>query len=289
MQSNNALLCYPNIDNKGMLSGGSWTTQLPLSNLQTRIIKEYARSTNTLAASTRFLLTLDRPRQFRAFNLTDHNLSTAAMHRIRVYDDAALTVLSYDSGLLPAFSQIYDETNVPEGWDGLNLFDLLFTEEEREGLYASLTHVMPAPLTAQYVLWELFDTTNPDGYIQAGRLFVGDAWEPINNMSYGASLAYESRDEIDEADSGTEYFNVKASPRVARFSLNFMSEDEGMGRAFDMQRTLGVTKEMLFIWNQSDTQHAVRRTFLGRMRSLSPVEQDFFNNFRTTHEIKELL
>jgi len=289
MASYNALLCYPNIDTRATLSMGSWTATMPLNNLKTRVIKEYARTTNTLASSTRFLATFDKARPMRVVNLTDHNLTTSASYRVRLFDDAALTMLAYDSGEVRTFGQIYDETTVPGGWDGGNLFDLTTTEEEREGLTAAIVHVMPTTVAAQYLLVELFDTTNPAGYVQAGRLFVGDAWEPIYNMSYGAGLSYENRDEIDEADSGSEYFNTRPSPRVARFTLGFMTEDEAMTRAFDMQRTQGATQDVLFVWNQSDVAHAARRSFLGRLRSLQPIEQDFFDNFRSTHEIKELL
>lgn len=282
-------LFYPNIDDKATLSGGSWEATLPLSNLQTRTIKQYARTTDDANASTKFTATLDKARSMSVVGLIDHNLSVDATYRIRLYDDAGLTMLAYDSGVTVVFPTFYDEDTDPGGWDGGNLWDLGLTEEEREVYTASLVHLLTVETSAQYLLFELFDTSNPDGYVQAGRLFMGSGWTPAVNMQYGASLSYESRDEIDEADSGAEFFNARPAPRIAQFELGFMTQDEGMGRAFDMQRIVGTTGEVLFIWNQEDTLHFLRRTFLARLRSLSPIEQNYFDNFRTTHEVKELL
>lgn len=285
----NCGLFYPNIDGKATLTGGSWEVSLPLTNLQTREIKQYARTTDDANASTKFTATLDRARPLSVVALIDHNLSTSATYRIRLYDDAGLTMLAYDSGTMDVFGTVYDEDTEPGGWDGGNLWDLGLTEEEREGLTASLVHLLTTATSAQYLLFELFDTSNLDGYVQAGRLFMGSGWTPAVNMQYGASLRYESRDEIDEADSGAEYFNARPAPRIAQFELGFMTQDEGMGRAFDMQRIVGTTGEVLFIWNQADTLHFLRRSFLARLRTLSPIEQNYFDNLRTTHEVKELL
>lgn len=287
MNSKHAALCYPNIDTKATLSGGAWTMGLPLNNLKTRRIKQTARSTNLLPASTQFVATFDKSRPMRAVSLANHNLTIDATYRMRFYDDVGLTELVADSTELPVFSAVYDEETDPGGWDGGNLWDLTLTEEDRQGLNAYLTYLLPDSISAQYVLVELFDEVNPAGYVEAGRLFVGDAWTPTHNMSYGASLQYEPRSKTRESDSGGEYHAVRPAPRVARFALGFMSEEEGMARALDMQRTLGTTEDVLFIWNQSDTLHAQRRTYLGRFRELNPIEQDFFNNFRTTHECKE--
>jgi hypothetical protein len=285
----NCGLFYPNIDSKATLSSGSWEATMPLSNLQTRTISEVARTTDDANASTKFLATLDKSRPIAVVALVNHNLSTGSTYRVRLYDDAGLTMLAYDSGTLDVFPTFYDEDTDPGGWDGGNLFDLGLTEEERELYTATLVHLLTTVTSAQYMLVELFDTSNPDGYVQIGRLFMADGWTPTVNMQYGAALGYTSRDEIDEADSGAEYFNARPAPRYAQFELGFLSEAEAMGRAFDLQRIVGTTGEVLFVWNQEDTLHSLRRTFLARLRELSPIEQNYFDNFRTTHAVKELL
>lgn len=282
-------LFYPNIDSKATLSLGSWSATLPLANLQDRTVQLVARTTDAANASSKFLATFDKARPMNVVALVNHNLGVDATYRFRLYDDAGLTMLAYDSGAVNVFGTFYDEDTDPGGWDGGNLWDLGLTAEEREGLTPTLVHLLPTTVSARYLLVELFDSANPAGYVQAGRFFVANGWTPAYNMAYGASLQYEPRDEIAEADSGAEYFNARPAPRVARFELGFMSEAEGMARAFDMQRTLGTTREVLFMWNQADTLHFLRRTFLARMRVLSPIEENFFDNLRNTHEVKELL
>ena len=67
------------------LSGGSWESDLPLTNLQDARLAKVARSTNALAASTCFDLDLGTSRSVRVHSLWKHNLSSAATARVRAF------------------------------------------------------------------------------------------------------------------------------------------------------------------------------------------------------------
>ena len=161
---------------------------------------------------------------------------------------------------------------------------------KRCGSYrAPVTCILSASINAQYVRVEISDTGNTAGYVQLGRVFIGDGWQPVKNMVYGAGLAWENRSEVQEALSGAEYFNARSSPRVARVSFEDMTEDEAMATAFEIQRLAGVTQEVFFAWAGDDTTHALRRQFLARLRTLSPIENPGPDRWRAPFELKELL
>lgn len=281
------LIAYPNRTDESTLSGGAWTATLPLSNLQSRLIAKVARSTDAANASTKFDLVLAKKRLIRVLSLVNHNLSSTSTYRIRSFADAGFTNLIYDSGVAAVWPVVY-----PSGileWEADNFWSGQLLDEDKIGYNLTLVHVLATATFAQYFRFEFFDSSNPAGYVQIGRLFLASEWQPVVNMNYGASLAYETKTAISEAISGAEYFDRRTPYRVARFTLGFMSEDEGMARAFDLQRTAGIDGEVLYMWDTKDTVHRLRRSFLGRLRSLSAIDMPYFNNTQTSFEIKELL
>ena len=262
-----ALLAFPNRADEAALTGGLWSSALPRSNLQTRTIKEVARTSDATEASTQFLIDMGKARGVRVLALVDHNCTLDATYRVRGYTDGALTDLAYDSGVQPVFPDVYTESVMD--WDDGTMWDLGPSTDYLNGLTATLIHILSERSVAQYWLVTLADAANDAGYLQFGRLFIGDGFSPAINMAYGASLQYESRDEIDETYSGAEYFRRRPSPRVARFELGGLTEDEAMSQAFDAQRILGTSGEVLFMYSTTDTTQLLRRSFLGRMRTLS--------------------
>lgn len=279
----NCLIAYPNVSDLATLSGGSFV--LPLSKLQNGVNRDVARTTN--AANGSFVVNgvYEKARPMRVMALVRHNFTVEATYRFRLFSDAAMTVTEYDSGVLPVFDVVYTEET--ETWDSGNLWDLTISAEDREGLTASLIHILPETFTERAFRLEVFDTANPDGYLQAGRLFVGSGWIPVINMTYGASLGFENRALIDESIGGTEYFDERENPRVARFALPRLSDDEAMTQGFELLRKQGVTKDVFYMWDTEDTLNILRRSFLGRLRELPAIEHDFFNNYTMQFEIKE--
>lgn len=161
--------------------------------------------------------------------------------------------------------------------------------EAREGLRNSPTFLTGSTQTYQFWRVEIDDDTNTDGYVELGRVFMGSLWQPGINMVYGASLHYEPRDQVSETRSGAEYFDELNGYRVARFRLQAATEGEAVLKLMRMQRQLGTSGELFFVWDDDDTTYAPERTFLGRMRALSPITAARWSEFEAEFDIKELL
>lgn len=280
------LISYQNrIDTSVFGAYGSWQAALPLTNLQSRTLSKVARSTNAANTSTRLRFTLDTARVISAVSIINHNLSTTAQYRYRVFSDSAYTTIEYDSGLINAWSTAafgaYE-------WEDLRFWDLTITDDDKALFTKTLTHIPTTLVSEMYYQIEFFDVSNPDGYVELGRIFVGAVYQPVINMSLGASISYENTTLIDSSMSGAEYFDRRDSYRVARFTLDNLSDSEAIFNN-DLQKISGTDAEVLYIWNPSDTENLQRRAFLGRIRSLSAIEQPYSNMFRTGYEIKELL
>lgn len=285
--ANNVMLGFPNRIDAATLSGGSWQASLPLTNLKNRTLGKVARSADALAASTKFDLDLGAEKNIRLLSLINHNLSLDATVQIKASATADFAVLLYDSGTVDVWPAMYNTLDLD--WEDDNWWDGKYTDEQRNGYTWTFVQLLTSRILARYWRVEITDTTNAAGYVQIGRVFIGPTWQPTINMSYGASLAWETDTQEQRARSGALYFDRRNPRRTVRFSLQNMLVDEALAMAFEIQRRAGLDAEVLYIFDPDDTVHALRRRFLGRLRELSPIEYPYYARQQTNFQIEELL
>lgn len=283
----NLMLGFPNLADSATLSGGAWAATLPRANLQNRTLGKKARTSDATTASTKFDIDLGSDKKVRAFGLIAHNLSMAATYRLRGSTAADFATTVYDGGTVDVWPVVYPSSSLD--WEDGNWWSGKYSADQVAGVNWNLIVPLPVNYLARYWRLELTDTTNSAGYVEAGRLFIGPAWQPVKNLSYDAGLQWETPTTVQAALSGAEVFQRRDPARVVRFALDWMSVDEGLGNAYELQRRAGIDAEILFIFDPSDTVHAIRRQFLGRLRQLSAIEYPFHDTHKVAIEIKELL
>jgi len=282
----NTIIGYQNrIDAATFAAYGSWSTSLPLTNIKTRQLSKKARSTNAANSSTKLRFSLDIDRIVSTLGIIAHNLSVDSTWRYRVYSDSGYTTLVYDSGTLNVWpSSPYGSYE----WEDEHFWDLLPTQEEISYYTKNIIYVVPEIIAAKYYQIEFFDSANTDGYVELGRIFVGQTYQPVLNMNLGASIGYESPTIVDTAISGAEFFDRRESFRVAQFTLDHLTYTESILNN-DIMKISGTDLEVLYIWDSADALNLQRRSFLGRLKALSPISQPYNTRYQTTYEIKELL
>lgn len=282
----NCIFGYQNrIDESTFGAYGSWEASLPLNNLKTRLLSKVARSTDASATSTRLRFAIAKDRVVGVLAIANHNLTVDATFRYRIYSDSGYSTMVYDSGTLNVWP------DMPYGyyeWEEEPFWDLSMTNEQRILSAKTLIHIQTNITNATYYQIEFFDTANPDGYVQLGRIFLGTKYQPEANMNLGASIGLETDTLIDKALGGAEFFDRRESFRVARFTLDYLNQSDSIINS-DMMRISGIDAEVVFVWDNSTDIIRNRRGFLGRLRSLSQIEQPYNTRFQTTYEIKELL
>lgn len=283
----NAIIAYGNRIDSATLSGGSWLASLPVTNLQDRRIGKVARSTSQAAVNTQFDIDFGQARLLRVFALVGHNIQTAGQYRFRFSNDDTFATTVADSDWTDVWPIVYPAESLP--WESASFWTGRYSDEEIAGYNATTAWIADAAFSARYARIEISDETNTDGFVEIGRVFAGGGWQPTRNMTVGASLGFLDRTVIQEAQSGAEYFDDRRNPRVARFNLAAMTEDEATATAFEIMRQQGTSGEVLFVWDPNDTTHAIRRQFLGRFRTLNPIEYAGPDRYRAPFEVKELL
>lgn len=283
----NAFIAWQNRTDEGTLSGGSWNTSLPLTNLQNRQVQKVARSADTTNASTKFDLDLGQARNIGVVALVVHNISVVGKVRIQSSDSAAFTTVYYDSGWVSAWPSGMIPQNLLE-WEDDNFWLGTLSAQARAG-YQSPYIQLTGGSTMRYWRVQIDDATNSDGYVQIGRLFLATGWTPGVNYSYGAELRYEDPTPIEMSLSGAEYFDVRSKFRVFRFTLNYLLATEAYSSVLELQRLAGLSGEVLLIPDSGDATNMPIRSFVGRLRSLGAVRQVKPAAFDADFELKELL
>lgn len=278
-------LYYGNYADAATLSGGSWASGLPLTNLKSRMLRRVARSANAQLTSTIINIDLGVAQSIPAIFLGPYNASGQLKYRARGANTASLTSPLYDSGwvaatVVPSLSLAWED---PGFWYGIS------SSGELE-LRGWIMHFLPAPVTARYWRIEIDDTANAAGYLQFGRLFMPKKWQPAVNYEPGSTgLSLEDRTVIQESIGGTEYFWRRQEPRVFNCSWPYLKEVDTYGSALNMMRDLGSSGEV-FVVPDPDSTYVQRRSFLGRMRSRDAIGQPLPIDYTSYgFEIKEII
>src|SRR5258708_5693879 len=107
MASSAAIMGWPSVTANFTLSGGSWNASYPRTNLQSLPLSRVARSTDLNTANTAIIATSSVTRRVGLIALARHNFSLTATIRVRLYADAGMLTLIYDSGVVDVWPEVY--------------------------------------------------------------------------------------------------------------------------------------------------------------------------------------
>lgn len=284
---NKVTICWPNRVDTAALSGGAYTTQLPLSNAKSRVFAEKARSVDTATASTQFTLTLTGPKAVGVVSIASHNFSSSAKIRVVAYKDAAKTDIAFDSTLVDVWPALFESTDLE--WEFDNFWFGGLTEEERDQFTPLFYTFFPDALLVNVVDVFIEDTANPAGFVEFGRVFIGDAWQPKVNMELGCSMGYVDESTFEAADDGTEYFDERRRRRTFDFRLPNLDESEAYNRIYSLNKTQGITKEILVAYSLQQTPENFARVFIGRQRQIDALANPYLESYETQLSLLEIL
>ncbi len=290
--SKKAILAFPNRAddtnfNTTTLSGGSWSTGLPLDNLKDERLSLPARSTSTDVEDTQFKIDLGKSFRIQVIAILGHNLSLGATYRVWAYSDSGYTNCVYDSLQKLAWPIVF-----PFGmleWEDNNFWSLTWAKEVAKNYPIFSLLVLDPTVGARYWKIELIDEDNADGFIEISRFFIASGWQPKHNIEWGYSIDWTAIADIEETLGGQAIIEDRASYRTAKITFGNLTDDEANAVILDMQKELGRSGQVFFVPNPEDNLHVLRRSFLSRINSTTGIEHIFLNRHRNTIELREVL
>jgi len=234
----NIRFCFENLFDYGTISVSSESAEFPKENLKHYWFIKHWRS---MSASAQWVkIDLGEAKDIRAFIAKFHNIT----------NNATINIQANSSD---------NWTNPPVNVDLLrNSENLAYIWEEAQS----------------YRWWRLFvdDSSNPDGYIRIGRIFLGDYFEPSINFNF--KKLTELRDESKLISSFGGQVSAIEQPKFKEHSYSFMlpsADIEILGEAW---KTIGVTMPY-FIVEDADSApekiYYVRNINEWGLRPLTPT------------------
>lgn len=272
--ANRIVIATPKLSDAGTITAGSEAAAMPASNLLRQQPGDRWRAEDLSSAWLQ--LDLGSATAINLIWLGYTNASSAATWRIRAAStEAGLTGGSpgYDSGAL-------------DHWPTTGLDDWLST-------YPGFTHAYKwlgtSAQTFRYWRIDISDSANADGYYQAGRLYLANAWQPTRNIAYGWNVGWADPSDTVRAASGAGFSNRLRRYRELRFSLPFLSEDEMYSNAAAIDRLRGASGDMLVIPKPETPARFMDQAIYGLSRDLRPIVQARTSIFQKPYLIEELL
>jgi len=287
----NCIFAYPDRTLAATLSGGSWLSALPLTQLQDNSdsrMSSLARSADLASGSTVILGDFGTDRDIRIFAVLRHNATSAATVRLQLYSDAGRTVQVADTGVLPLWPPFYPPGSLPWGhpaaWTGGAI-----TTEDLAGEPLDFHHVFPAPVVCRAFKVTFSDPANPDGYFELARLMLAPGWQSPYGFDFGSGVQWVDPSAAVKSLGGVRYYDRKSLYRTVTGKLD-LTEAVGAGWWMEMQRRLGVTGELFFVYDPDDAYQALKqRSFLASFRELSPLENPYLNRNSVAFALEEVL
>lgn len=193
----------------------------------------------------------------------------------------------YDTDWLDVWPLMWDVGILP--WGSPNLWTRRLTSEQIATYRAGFVHVAPTGYAAQYWRYEFDDTTNADGYVQLHRLVMSPGYVPSVNMQFGAQFGLLDTTTYEESLGGTRYYDERPQRKVMSMLFDDLPEDELLGVMQEMQRDLGVVRQLFFVHAADDSFNLARRAMLATFKELSPIEYAYYGRGKLPMILEEVL
>lgn len=184
-------------------------------------------------------------------------LPNATLQAITFYGPDHETVEAHNTGWVDALSFNF-HGDEPARWGAE--YDALVVFDEVQARYATI---------------EINDTANPDGYIQAGRLFIGGGLQPAKGRSFGRTT--DGRTElsgVSRTPGGKKWGTERRRARRADFALGWLTQAEA-DEVHELQAAAGVLGEVLYVPDPDDMARSQRYGGLGLLAELGPIEYPY--------------
>jgi hypothetical protein len=245
---------YPNlITTATTVSGGSWRSALPLSNIRTRDYAQVARSTDAAHGSTQIRIDHGATVTAQVLYLDGHNLSAGAQVR-------------WSRGTTLGGAEVA-QIGLRDAWQ--------ITPLVRDGRDHGVMMLLPQATTARYDLIEIQDASNAAGYVDIARVAIAPLITPTYGPSYGLQDRLSPLSSVERATGGALWLQRRRVLREVSLVLPALALSSG-DELHELQRAADITDEVVYIPDTGDTAAQQRYGMLGTLAELSPVEYPYY-------------
>jgi hypothetical protein len=220
-------------------------------------------------------------------SIINHNFTISASIRWRLSNASDFSSSLYDSGTVDVWPAIEDFGSSP--W-GIFTWGSKPTQEQADLYTANVFAILSSATVARYMRIEISDSTNTDGYLQAGRLIAGPAYQPTINYANGVEFEFVDESRVTKSRGGQTFVDEVEKFRRLRFDLINLPEDEIFGNVFNsLDRIKGISKDVLVIPQPSEPTTWITQNIYGRISATAPIVNSALTFYGRQIEIEEMI
>lgn len=129
---------------------------------------------------------------------------------------------------------------------------------------------------------------NADGYIEIGRIILGESWSPTYNAEYGAQITPIDLSQISRTVGGDQKVDVRTMHKKMDFNLRYMPQTDKTALS-TIIRKIGMRQPVFVSMYPNETDEVFQAgNIFGRFESISPFEHSLTNVYDTSITIEEI-
>ncbi len=256
----------------GTVTAVNEVSAMPVVNLQDRQPTTKWRTTSLSTSTMYAIVDLGAAKTVNLVALIAHNATSTATWQIRgATSEGNLTAApGYDSTSV----SMWPATGKPQNWD-----DQLF----------SLLWIPSSPPSFRWWRVDAFDAANGDGFFEAGRLIIDNAWQPTVGLTPNWGFKWIDPGPREISVGGQLYPTQRTRHRIFEFNLDFNDKDAMLNNADELQRRRGRSQDVFILADPAGTTHLHRESVYGLMTDLQPLVNTAFDIFSQTIIVEEMV
>lgn len=258
----NVLIGFQNLvdQSTSSLTTTSQVTSLPVDNLKNQLVRKVWRTAGTASASV--ILDSITAQSLQLVGLLGCNATAGATFQVRVSD----------SDPTGEAGEIYDSGMIVSGIDPI---------------YKSFIHIRPMEKAGRYTRLDITDVGS-QGYLEAGRFFVGPFWQPSIGVQFGLRKGYADPSNLDSSLGGQIFIDRRPKARRWTLSLDFVTEAEVLAGLAEIDRIASGTEDILMVLDP-DSSNLGRDSLWGLLSNPSGIETSHHDVNRQSYVLTERL
>lgn len=252
------VLATGQLSDAAVLSGPTGAGDLGLLNLQQKSLQ---RPYRVIGSTITLDIDLLSAQSINLFAIIGHSGSATATARVTA--GAAAGASTYNSGLLPFVTG---------------------TKQFTKSLF--MLFIKPAQ---SYRYWRIEISDSAAAYLDLGRLYVSNAFQPTYNMTYGFQQGVIDPSQEFATISGDSISLKRRKQRFVDLTLEDLTEDEVFGRVYPLDQYVGTTEDVLFVPDPDQLAYLQQQAIYGKIDAVQPNAITAFNRYSRQFKIKELL
>lgn len=145
-----------------------------------------------------------------------------------------------------------------------------------------------AGVTYRYWRIDFADPDDDDGRTIVGNLIMDYGFQPAVNIAYGGSLGLVDPSRKPRSVDGQLEPLVRRPYMATEFAINFGTEAEMYGEAFDLDEIAATVNQVLYLRDPAATTYRQKQAVLGTFRALAPIVDASFDIYSKRYQIEEL-